>query len=75
MGLEEPDRQEEWLGRERERLVGDRRDVGGAMALDLDHLVVADHVGVLRDVLLADQHRLVAGRSQRADEVLAIVVE
>ena len=39
MGLEEPDGHEEGLGNQRERLVGDRRDLRGTVALNLDHIV------------------------------------
>jgi len=45
---------------------------GGA---DFDQLVVADHARVDRDVLLADQGRVVSGLAQRVDPVLAVVVE
>jgi hypothetical protein len=45
------------------------------VAVDLDHLVVADHLRVLRDVLLANQNRAVAGLAQGMDEVLAVVVQ
>ncbi len=42
---------------------------------DLDHPVVADDVGPLRDVLLADQRRVVADRAQRVDDVVGVVVQ
>jgi hypothetical protein len=75
VGLEEADRHEEGLLGGAEALDRGRGDVGGVVAVDLDHLLVADHLRVLGDVLLADQDRAVAGLMQRMDEVLAIVVE
>ena len=49
--------------------------VAGVVRVDVDHLVVADHRRVHRDVLLADQRRAVARRAQRVHEVLAVVVQ
>jgi hypothetical protein len=66
---------EEGLPRRAEALDRGRGDVGGVVAVDLDHLVVADHLRVLGDVLLADQDRAVAGLAQGMHEVLAIVVQ
>ena len=43
--------------------------------LDLDHAIEADDVRTLGDVLLADQHGVVARIVKRVDEVLAVVVE
>ena len=76
VGLEEADRHEEGLVGGAERLDRDRRHLVGVVRVDLDHLVVADHARVLRDVLLADQHRAVAGAlAQRVDQVLVVVVQ
>ena len=76
MGLEEADRQEERpLGGPAQQVDRDGGDVGGPRGRDLDHLVVADHVRLLRDVLLADQHRVVAGVAQRVHDVLLVVVQ
>ena len=47
VGLEEADREEEGLRGGLQRLDGDRGHVLGVVAVDLDHLVVADHRGVL----------------------------
>ena len=69
MGLEEADRQEERLGgRLAEDLAGGRRNAVHLLLSILTHLVEADHVGALGDVLLADQDRVVAGFVQRVHE-------
>ena len=51
-----------------------RRRRRGVVSI-LTTLVVADHVRALRDVLLADQRRVVAGVAQRVDDVVAVVVQ
>ncbi len=74
--LEEPDRQEEGLaGRFAEQVDRHRRDVVDAVRVDLDDAVVADLVRALRDVLLADQRRAVAGVPEAVHDVVAVVVE
>jgi hypothetical protein len=74
--LEEADGEKERLrDRLAEYLDGDRRHRVDMSAIDLDHAVVADHVGALGDVLLADEDRVVAGGPQRVDDVLAVVVQ
>ena len=57
-----------------------RRSAAGAtgvdvVRLDVDDVVVAEHVGIAREVLLADQPRPVARVAQRPDQVVAVVVE
>jgi hypothetical protein len=73
--LEEPHRQEERALDAAQHVDRDGGDVGGPRRRDLDHLVVADHVRLLRDVLLADQHGVVAGGAQRVHHVPLVVVE
>ena len=75
VGLEEADRQEERLVDRAQHVDRDGGDVGGPRRRDLHHLVVADHVRLLRDVLLADQHRVVARGAERVDEVPLVVVQ
>jgi hypothetical protein len=76
VGLEEPDRQEERLRRARrehpQRGRRHRLDPGGR---DVDHLVVAEGPGVLRDVLLADERRPVPRPAEGVDEMPARVGE
>jgi hypothetical protein len=76
VGLEEPDRQEERLRRmfldQSPRRRGDRVDV---VVLDVGDVVVAEHAGIAREVLLADQTGPVARVAQRPDQVMAVVVE
>ena len=76
VGLEEADREEERL----RRALGDqlqrrRRDLVDVVVVDVDDVVVAEHVRVAREVLLADERGPVAGVAQRVDEVVAVVVE
>ena len=76
VGLEEPDRHEERLGRRVAQQVDcDRGDVVDPAGVDLDHIVVADLVRPLGDVLLADQRRVVPGVAQRVHHVVAVVVQ
>ncbi len=76
VGLEEADRHEPGLRRRlAQRLDRQRGDELGVVLVDRDDLVVADHPGVERDVLLADQDRAVAGGAQRVDPVLLVVVQ
>jgi hypothetical protein len=74
--LEEPDGEEERLGQAAlERAHGQRRDGGDVVGLDVVEAVVAEHVGRLGDVLLADELGEVARLAQRVDEVLAVVAQ
>jgi hypothetical protein len=74
MGFEESDRQEQraiaWPAQHFHCERCDRVDMCG---WDLHHLVVADHVGLLGDVLFADQHRRVAGTAKHVDDVMRVV--
>jgi hypothetical protein len=76
VGLEESDREEERapvpLADQLQRGGCDRVDV---MGVEVDDVVVAEHAGVAREVLLADQPGPVAGVAQRPDQVVAVVVE
>ena len=74
--LEEPDREEERL----RRALGDqpqrgRRDLVDVVVVDVDDVVVAEHAGLAREVLLADEPGPVAGVAQRVHDVVAVVVE
>ena len=60
--------------RSAEELDRGRRDVVDTGRVDLHHAVVADDVGPLRDVLLADQRRVVPDLAQRVHDVMAVVV-
>jgi hypothetical protein len=75
MRFEESDRREPRFGHGGDRLDRVRRHVQCSVRRDLDDLVVAEDVSVLRDVLLADQRGVVPGRPERVDDVLVVVVE
>ena len=76
VGLEEPDREEERLARPlAQQLHGRGRDVLRLAGVGVGDVVVAEVLGVGRDVLLADHRRPVAGVAQRVQEVLARVLE
>jgi hypothetical protein len=72
--LEEADRREERLGRVAgEEVDSLRRDELDVRPADAPDVVVAEHVDIVGDVLLADQLRVVAGSAQRVDHVLRVV--
>jgi hypothetical protein len=76
VGLEEADRQEQRpIARAPQDLHRQRRDRLHARRRDLHHLVVADRLRLLGDVLLADQGRGVAGTAQHVDDVMAVVAQ
>jgi hypothetical protein len=75
VGLEEADGQEEGpVARTLQEVEGHWHHVVGVIGRDLVRLVVADDVGFLGDVLLADERRPVAELVQGVDDVLTIVV-
>jgi hypothetical protein len=76
VGLEEADGEEERLRRAlAQDRHGGRRDVVGPRRVGVGDEVVAEILGVLGDVLLADHRREVARVAQRVEDVLARVVE
>jgi hypothetical protein len=76
VGLEEADAEEERpVVVALEDLDRQRRNRFDLRRRDLHHLVVADDVGLLGDVLLADQRRAVADLVQGVDDVVRVVVQ
>jgi hypothetical protein len=76
VGLEEADGEEEGpVAGALQYVEGHGHDVVGVVGGDLIDLVVADDVGSLGDVLLADERGPVAVLAQDVDDVVAIVVE
>ena len=76
VGLEEPDERKNGCGgRLAQTAAAPRGRPIDARGVDVDDVVVAEVVGVAREVLLADQRGPVAGLAQRVDEVVAVVGE
>ena len=75
MGLEEPDGEEEGpVAGALQQVERHGHDVVGVAGADLDHLVVADDVGFLGDVLLAYERRPVPEIAQRVNDVLPVIL-
>jgi hypothetical protein len=76
VGLEEADGEEEgFVARALQEVEGDGHDVVGVVGRDLVDLVVADDVGLLGDVLLADERGPVAELVQGVDDVVTVVFQ
>src|SRR5919107_1601842 len=76
MGLEESDGEEKGpVAGAFQQVERHGHDVVGVAGADLYDLVVTDDVGVLGDVLLADERRPVPEIAQRVDDVVPVVLE